>query len=182
MPAWAIWQPHEPDRLQPCLYGVRPGPHLGSHAGVPGVRDGYVLAAHLGRDRCDWPGGVHRFPGVDRSGLWHAARRLTAPYLLAFALGAWMIYLNSLAESLASSMYESPPRIWRSAPWPSHSCWHGTRRASSPPPTRRRATRSRPLTRPRRSRRHQPAPARCRAASHHPRAISCRRTSCCRGS
>ena len=47
VPAWAVWQPNEPDRLQPCLYRVRPGPHLGSHAGVPGVRDGYVLAAHL---------------------------------------------------------------------------------------------------------------------------------------
>ena len=44
--------------------------------------------------------------------LWRATRRVTSPILHAFCLGAWMLYLHSLVESVASSMYESPPRMY----------------------------------------------------------------------
>ncbi len=44
--------------------------------------------------------------------LWRSTRRVSAPVLLAFCLGAWMLFINALAESVASSMYESPPRIY----------------------------------------------------------------------
>jgi hypothetical protein len=44
--------------------------------------------------------------------LWRATRAVDDPYLRAFCLGAWMVFLHTLVESLASSMYESPPRIY----------------------------------------------------------------------
>lgn len=44
--------------------------------------------------------------------VWKATRRVVAPYLHAFCLGAWMVFVHALVESLASSMYESPPRIY----------------------------------------------------------------------
>ena len=94
-----------------------------------------------------------------------------------------MIYLNSLAESLASLMYESPPRIYLAfgamaiALVLARNATRIFTSADAPEgdaiPAADAATKFR---------RHQPAPARRRAASHHPRAISCRRTSCCRGS
>lgn len=52
------------------------------------------------------------FLGALGVALWRATRRVTSPYLHAFCLGAWMVFLHSLVESLASSMYESPPRIY----------------------------------------------------------------------
>lgn len=52
------------------------------------------------------------FLGALGVSLWRATRRVTVPIVQAFCLGAWMVYLNALAESLASSMYESPPRIY----------------------------------------------------------------------
>jgi hypothetical protein len=44
--------------------------------------------------------------------LWRATRAMADPVLRAFSLGAFMVFLHSLVESLASSMYESPPRIY----------------------------------------------------------------------
>ena len=44
--------------------------------------------------------------------VWRSTRLVVAPYLHAFCLGAWMVFLHALVESLASSMYESPPRIY----------------------------------------------------------------------
>jgi O-antigen ligase len=44
--------------------------------------------------------------------LWRATRAMTNPVMRAFCLGAFMVFLHSLVESLASSMYESPPRIY----------------------------------------------------------------------
>jgi len=44
--------------------------------------------------------------------LWRATREVTEPYLHAFCLAAWMVFLHALVESLASSMYESPPRAY----------------------------------------------------------------------
>lgn len=45
-------------------------------------------------------------------GLWRAAHAPLDPYLRAFCLAAWMVFLHALVESLASSMFESPPRIY----------------------------------------------------------------------
>jgi hypothetical protein len=52
------------------------------------------------------------FLGALGMSLWRSTRRLSAPILLGFCLGAWMLYVNALIESVASSMYESPPRIY----------------------------------------------------------------------
>ena len=45
-------------------------------------------------------------------GLWRAARTLTDRFSHAFALGALMAFVHAAVESLASSMYESSPRIY----------------------------------------------------------------------
>ena len=45
-------------------------------------------------------------------GLWRATRSLVDPFTHAFALGALMAFVHTLVESLASSMYESPPRVY----------------------------------------------------------------------
>jgi hypothetical protein len=44
--------------------------------------------------------------------LWRATRTLTNPFSHAFALGALMSFIHLAVESFASSMYESPPRIY----------------------------------------------------------------------
>jgi hypothetical protein len=44
--------------------------------------------------------------------LWRATLQLTTPYLYAFALATWMVFLHALIETLASSMFHSPPRIY----------------------------------------------------------------------
>ncbi len=44
--------------------------------------------------------------------LWRATKLLTHPFSHAFALGALMAFIHLAVESLASSMYESPPRIY----------------------------------------------------------------------
>lgn len=44
--------------------------------------------------------------------LWRATRVLTDRFSLALALGALMAFIHMAVESLASSMYESPPRIY----------------------------------------------------------------------
>src|SRR4029450_13873781 len=69
-------------------------PHILGEIGVLGLGAYLVFLASLGVS------------------LWRSTRRMSAPILLAFCLGAWMVYVNALAESLASSMYESPPRIY----------------------------------------------------------------------
>jgi hypothetical protein len=69
-------------------------PHVLGEIGVLGLGAYIVFLASLGVS------------------LWRSTRRMSAPILLAFCLGAWMVYVNALAESLASSMYESPPRIY----------------------------------------------------------------------
>lgn len=45
-------------------------------------------------------------------GLWRATRGVVDPFAHAFALGALMVFVHATVESLASSMYESPPRIY----------------------------------------------------------------------
>ncbi len=52
------------------------------------------------------------FLGALGLSLWRSTRRIAAPYLHAFCLGAWMLFLHALVESLASSIYESPPRMY----------------------------------------------------------------------
>jgi len=52
------------------------------------------------------------FLGALGVALWQGTRRVSAPILLAFCLGAWMVFINALVESVASSMFESPPRIY----------------------------------------------------------------------
>ena len=69
-------------------------PHILAEAGV------LAVAAYL------------VFLGALGVALWKATRRVTRPYLHAFCLGAWMVFVHALVESLASSMYESPPRIY----------------------------------------------------------------------
>lgn len=44
--------------------------------------------------------------------LWRATRTLTDSFSHAFALGALMAFIHLAVESFASSMYESPPRIY----------------------------------------------------------------------
>ena len=44
--------------------------------------------------------------------LWRATRVLVNPFSHAFALGALMAFIHLAVESFASSMYESPPRIY----------------------------------------------------------------------
>lgn len=44
--------------------------------------------------------------------LWRATKFLTNPFSHAFALGSLMAFIHLAVESLASSMYESPPRIY----------------------------------------------------------------------
>ena len=69
-------------------------PHILGEIGVFGLLAYVVFLAVLG-----WS-------------VWKATRRVVSPYLHAFCLGAWMVFLHALVESLASSMYESPPRIY----------------------------------------------------------------------
>jgi len=69
-------------------------PHILGETGVLGLGAYLVFLASIGVS------------------LWRSTRRVSAPVLLAFCLGAWMIFINALAESVASSMYESPPRIY----------------------------------------------------------------------
>ncbi|MGI8929544.1 MAG: hypothetical protein ACR2H0_08810, partial [Candidatus Limnocylindrales bacterium] len=69
-------------------------PHILGEIGVVGVLAYVVFLGALG-----WS-------------VWKATRRVVSPYLHAFCLGAWMVFLHALVESLASSMYESPPRIY----------------------------------------------------------------------
>jgi hypothetical protein len=69
-------------------------PHILGEMGVPGLGAYIVFLGSIGVS------------------LWRSTRRVSAPVLLAFCLGAWMIFINALAESVASSMYESPPRIY----------------------------------------------------------------------
>jgi hypothetical protein len=45
-------------------------------------------------------------------GLWRATRTLTEAFSHAFALGAAMAFVHAAVEALASSMYESSPRIY----------------------------------------------------------------------
>lgn len=45
-------------------------------------------------------------------GLWRTAHTLTDPFTHAFALGALMAFVHAAVEALASSMYESSPRIY----------------------------------------------------------------------
>ena len=71
-------------------------PHILGEIGVVGLAAYVVFLAALGL------------------ALWRATRRVTGQYLHAFCLGAWMVFLYALAESLASSMYELPPRIYLS--------------------------------------------------------------------
>jgi O-antigen ligase len=45
--------------------------------------------------------------------LWRATRQSHAePLIVAFVLGAWMVFVQALAETVASSMFESPPRVY----------------------------------------------------------------------
>jgi hypothetical protein len=45
--------------------------------------------------------------------LWRATRRAySQPLVVAFVLGAWMVFVQALVETLASSLFESPPRIY----------------------------------------------------------------------
>jgi len=52
------------------------------------------------------------FIGALGLGLWRATRGLVDPFVHAFALGALMAFVHAAVESFASSMYESPPRIY----------------------------------------------------------------------
>jgi hypothetical protein len=56
--------------------------------------------------------GYLAFIGALGLGLWRATRSLVDPFAHAFALGALMAFVHAAVESLASSMYESPPRIY----------------------------------------------------------------------
>lgn len=69
-------------------------PHILGEIGVVGLLAYLVFLAALG-----WS-------------VWQSTRTVISPYLHAFCLGAWMVFLHALVESLASSMYESPPRIY----------------------------------------------------------------------
>lgn len=69
-------------------------PHILGEIGVFGVLAYVIFLGALGRS------------------VWRSTRVVAAPYLHAFCLGAWMVFLHALVESLASSMYESPPRIY----------------------------------------------------------------------
>lgn len=69
-------------------------PHILGEIGVVGLLAYVVFLAALG-----WS-------------VWQSTRTVISPYLHAFCLGAWMVFLHALVESLASSMYESPPRIY----------------------------------------------------------------------
>ena len=45
--------------------------------------------------------------------LWRATRRVVDdPLVAAFVIGAWMVFVQALVETLASSMFESPPRVY----------------------------------------------------------------------
>ena len=45
--------------------------------------------------------------------VWRAALvRHTDLLIRAFLLGTWMVFVQSLVETLASSMFDSPPRIY----------------------------------------------------------------------
>jgi hypothetical protein len=45
--------------------------------------------------------------------IWRAALAKDTDLLIrAFLLGAWMVFVQSLVETLASSMFDSPPRIY----------------------------------------------------------------------
>jgi len=52
------------------------------------------------------------FVGAITVALWRATREAASPYLYAFALATWMVFLHALVETLASSMFHSPPRIY----------------------------------------------------------------------
>ena len=52
------------------------------------------------------------FIGALGLGLWRATSSLVVPFSHAFALGALMAFVHAAVESLASSMYESPPRTY----------------------------------------------------------------------
>lgn len=70
-------------------------PHILGETGVIG------LAAYL------------VFVGAVGLSLWRAARRNdVGPFARAFLLGAWMVFLHALVETLASSMFNSPPRVY----------------------------------------------------------------------
>ena len=44
--------------------------------------------------------------------LWRATRVKLSPFVYAFVLATWMVFLQALVETLASSMFHSPPRIY----------------------------------------------------------------------
>lgn len=53
------------------------------------------------------------FVGALGVALWQAAGALSSdPLLRTFYLGSWMVFLEALVETLASSMFESPPRVY----------------------------------------------------------------------
>ena len=47
------------------------------------------------------------------AGLWRATRRVFEdPLVSAFVLGTWMVFVQALIDTLASSLFESPPRVY----------------------------------------------------------------------
>jgi hypothetical protein len=52
------------------------------------------------------------FIGAVGLDVWRASRTFHEPLLWAFCLGTLMVFAHGLAETLASSMYHSPPRIY----------------------------------------------------------------------
>jgi hypothetical protein len=47
------------------------------------------------------------------AGLWRATRLVfPAPVVAAFVLGAWMVFVQAIVDTLASSLFESPPRVY----------------------------------------------------------------------
>jgi hypothetical protein len=52
------------------------------------------------------------FIGAIGRSLWRATRLLGTPFSYAFALATWMVFVHALIETLASSMFHSPPRVY----------------------------------------------------------------------
>ena len=77
------------------------------------LRRRHVLGAHPGRDGRHRPRGTARLPWRC-SGAVARNRRLLLdePLAVAFLLGAWMVFIQALVETLASSMFDSPPRMY----------------------------------------------------------------------
>jgi hypothetical protein len=47
------------------------------------------------------------------AGLWRATRTsFPEPIVAAFVLGAWMVFVQAIVDTLASSLFESPPRVY----------------------------------------------------------------------